>query len=133
QGKNLFTPTGQIILKGNFGEKATYDIVPDAILKESNRVARATPSAEINCDTSASSRLCQSNVSLLVSGFFIGKYDLQAKVQFSENGTPIIGTTYFIALPIKLGGMVLVLLLIGGGMLWKRSKVVETKGDITSQ
>ncbi len=109
EGKNFVQTGGRIVLKGNFGEKATYDILPLNILADSQRVLAATPSAEVDCEGHRAV-YCQRPVSLLVSGFFIGKYNLSADINFGE-GTPIItASTTFLAIPIKfLLGLLLIL------------------------
>ncbi len=100
EGKNFVQSAGKIVLKGNFGEKATYDLLPLNILAQSQRIMAATPSAEIDCEANKAI-YCQRPISLLLSGFFIGKYSLSATINFGE-GTPIISaSTTFLSLPIK--------------------------------
>ncbi|MDH7475892.1 MAG: hypothetical protein QHH09_00270 [Microgenomates group bacterium] len=99
QGKNLIKPVGQIVLKGNFGEKAIYEILPSNILAQSQRLIEATPSAFLN-QTKTSS--------LVLTGFFIGRYQLSASLNFGE-GTPYtFARVDFWAFPFKLflGGLV---------------------------
>ena len=112
EGKNFVQSGGKIVLKGNFDEKATYDIVPLNILADSQRIMAATPSAEVNCDGNKAI-YCQRPISLLLSGLFIGKYSLSADINFGE-GTPIIsGSTTFFALPIKfLFGLLAILAVV---------------------
>lgn len=120
EGKNFVQSGGSIVLKGNFGEKATYDIVPLNILADSQRVMAATPSAEVDCDGSKAV-YCQRPISLLLSGFFIGKYDLSTDINFGE-GTPIItASTSFLAIPIKflLG---LLVILVAARILVRKSR-----------
>lgn len=91
-GKNRIKPAGTITLQGNFGEKAAYDIVPQNILSESQRVITASSSATIER---------KENQSMVLSGFFIGSYKLSAQVNFGEGTTNIYGGTSFIALPFR--------------------------------
>jgi len=101
KGKNLIKPNGDIVLRGNFGEKAVYNIIPQSILSESQRQLSASPSAEINCDQGRKSFYCGKDSSLLISGFFMGKYDLSTTISFGEGTPNVYSTVGFIALPIK--------------------------------
>ena len=101
KGKNLIKPNGDIILRGNFGEKALYNVIPNSILAESQRQLSATPSALINCDQGRRPFYCNKDSTLLISGFFLGKYDLSTTLSFGEGAPNIYSTVAFIALPIK--------------------------------
>jgi len=89
-GKNMIKAEGEIVLNGNFGEKATYQIPAQNILAQSQRLVFATPSAEINQPTS-----------LVLSGFFLGKYKLAASLNIGESLTPLTASTSFVALPFR--------------------------------
>jgi len=102
QGRNLIKPEGEIILKGNFGEKAKFNLIPQNILSQSQRLIQATPSAEIDCSNLSKFRACQSPVSLTISGFFLGFYRLSTAVIFGENSPQISAATSFFAFPIKI-------------------------------
>ncbi len=91
KGKNLLKPQGEIVLKGNFGEKASFDIVAQNILAESQRLITATPSASLH-----------SSNSLVLSGFFVGRYLLSTTINFGEGTPNIFAQTSFIALPFKM-------------------------------
>lgn len=96
KGKNMIKPEGQITLKGSLGETARYEIIPKNILAESERMIEATPSAQIGED------------SLILSGFFFGKYNLSTQISFGENSPTIFGSTIFYAFPFKISiGIVL--------------------------
>jgi len=105
KGKNMIKPEGQITLKGNFGETAKYDIISKNILAESQRLIEATPSADL------SSRIYHPS-SLVLSGFFIGKYNLSTQISFGENSPTIFGATTFYAFPFKIMGGVLLAILV---------------------
>jgi len=111
QGKNLIKAEGEIILKGNFGEKAKFNLIPQNILSESQRLIKATPSAEINCNNFLNYKACKSPISLLISGFFLGFYQLSTTVFFGENSLQLSAKTSFFAFPIKIL-IVLILILI---------------------
>lgn len=89
-GKNMIKPEGEIVLMGNFGEKASYEILSENILAESQRQLTATGSADI-----------QKPVTLFLSGFFLGNYKLSTGISFGEGSPKIFASTSFIALPIK--------------------------------
>ncbi|MFH1827078.1 MAG: hypothetical protein ABH812_01430 [bacterium] len=111
KGKNLIKPNGDIVLRGNFGEKAVYNVISQSILSESQRQLSASPSAEINCDQGRKSFYCGKSASLLISGFFLGKYDLSTTLSFGEGAPNIYSTVEFIALPLKfLIGLVTIVL-----------------------
>ena len=113
KGKNMIKPEGRITLKGNFGETAKYDIISKNILAESQRLLEATPSAQIDCDDKRTDQACLIPASLLLSGFFIGKYNLSTQISFGENSPTIFGSTSFFAFPFKiLGGVLLAIIII---------------------
>lgn len=101
QGKNLIKPQGEINLVGNFGEKAKYKLLSQNILSQSQRLIQASPSAEINCDQK-NEKLCQRTFSLIIPGFFAGKYRLSTSLNFGEGTPNLFAQTTFYALPIKL-------------------------------
>lgn len=113
KGKNMIKPEGQITLKGNFGETAKYDIISKNILAESQRLLEATPSAQIDCDDNRrTEQKCLLPISLLLSGFFIGKYNLSTQISFGENSPTIFGSTSFFAFPFKITAGILIAIFI---------------------
>ncbi len=112
KGKNIIKPEGQITLKGNFGETAKYDIISKNILAESQRLLEATPSAQIDCDDQRREQACLFPTSLILSGFFIGKYNLSTQISFGENSPTIFGSTTFYAFPFKITAGILIAILI---------------------
>lgn len=102
KGKNMIRPEGQINLKGNFGEIAKFDIISKNILAESERLMEATPSARIDNDNKNT---------LVLSGFFIGRYNLSTQIKFGENSPTIFGSTVFYAFPFKITGGILLALI----------------------
>ena len=101
KGKNMIKPNGDIILKGNFGEKATFNIIPQNIISESQRQITASTSAEINCDVQKKPFYCLHPSSFIISGFFLGKYSLSTTINFGEGSPNVSATVEFVALPIK--------------------------------
>ena len=101
-GKNLIKPNGNIVLRGNFGEKAEYEIIGQNILAESQRQLAASPSAMVDCEENEKKAVyCQKSTSLVLSGFFVGLYKLSASLTFGENSPRIFSSASFIALPFK--------------------------------
>jgi len=101
-GKNSIKPQGEVVLRGNFGERATYTIVPANILAQSQRQIRAQPSAIINCDSQYNlSYYCRSPASLTLAGFFVGRYTLSTSVSFGEGTPNLFATVSFIAIPFR--------------------------------
>lgn len=111
-GKNFVKSSGNITLRGNFGETAQYAILDQNILSESQRILTATPSAQIDTRQPAS---------LILSGFFVGNYKLSTVVNFGEGTPNLYASTSFIALPFKIiGGLILTILVIGV-LLYRKS------------
>jgi len=87
KGKNLIKPRGEIALKGSLWQSKKFLILPQTVLAESQRL--------IKIDS-------QPDKSLLLSGFFLGSYQLAATVSYGEGTPTLYASTTFIALPIKL-------------------------------
>ncbi len=113
-GANLIKPEGKILLTGNFGEKAEYAVLSENILSQSTRLIHATPSA-----------LMQKKDSLILKGFFVGKYTLSTSVNFGEGMENITATTTFYGIPFKLIGATLIALIVGITIIKKYSKEEE--------
>lgn len=92
QGGNLIKPQGSIVLRGNFGEQAIFSIVPKNILAHSERYLSASPSAEI---------VLNKPTTLILKGFFVGKYNLTSEMSFGEGTPNLFASTSFVALPFK--------------------------------
>lgn len=106
QGKNLIKPNGDVTLTGNFGEKAVYDILQQNILAQSKRLLIATPSAQLT-------RPLPEPATLVLSGFFLGRYKLSTQMNFGEGAPNIYGQTTFFAFPIKFFIGFLVVVAVG--------------------
>ena len=101
RGRNVITPQGTILLRGNFGEGATFQIVPQNILANSQRYITASPSAELLCDEKRPEAMCKTPLTLLLKGFFVGNYKISANMSFGEGTPNLFAATAFIALPFK--------------------------------
>ena len=108
----MIRPEGQIILKGPFGDTAKYDVISKNVLAESQRLVEATPSAGINCENDHKNQLCLTRPSLILSGFFIGKYSLSTQIDFGENSLKVFSSTSFYAFPFKIIAVALITILI---------------------
>lgn len=105
EGKNVIKPDGDITLKGNFDEQASYSLLSQNILAGSKRVLNATPSAELRTPINEP-------VTLVLSGFFLGKYQLSTNISFGEGAPNIFSQASFVALPIKfIAGFIIAILL----------------------
>lgn len=105
-GRNLVKPQGTIVLRGNFGEEAEFNIIPQNILAQSSRMIQASPSATLT-------KHIQTPASLRLSGFFVGKYSLTAAVDFGISEEKQTETIIFYALPFKLLAAFAVALILG--------------------
>lgn len=101
-GRNLIQPQGEIVLRGNFGEKAKYEILSQNVLAHSQRLLVAQPTTEVDCEDYPKASFCLRPITLLLSGFFIGRYQLSTTIYFGENSANLYASTSFIALPLKL-------------------------------
>lgn len=95
-GKNYIKPEGVLNLKGSLGENADFSVLPQNILSQSSRRINATPSAQV------SSLDGSEPASLLLSGFFFGKYTLTAHLSFGPNTGSHTSLVTFYAFPFKL-------------------------------
>lgn len=93
KGKNKITPNGKISLFGNFKEKTDFEIIPKNILSQSQRIVEASPSPNIQL---------KNPYSLILDGFFIGRYTLSTEVGFGENSPRLFASTSFFAFPWKM-------------------------------
>ena len=112
RGRNLVKPSGTITLRGNFGELAQYNVLEQNILSQSQRIVTATPSSQLNCNNPRYQKFCSIPTSLMLSGFFLGNYNLSATVNFGEGTPNLYASTSFIAIPFKfLFGLIVALLI----------------------
>lgn len=112
KGSHLLKGQGEIKLRGNFGEQSRYPLLPTNILAESQRILSASNSAKLNCDDSAST-FCENNNTLVLSGFYIGKYSLATNLNFGDNTPNLYAATYFYAFPFKFTAGLLVIVAVG--------------------
>ncbi len=112
-GANMIKPQGSLKLRGSFGEEATYALVSQNILKKSSRLIQASQSATIQPE--AVSR----DSSVMLRGFFVGKYTLTADVNFGDISESKSATFVFYAIPYKLIGAFLIVLILSGYALKK--------------
>lgn len=96
-GTNLIKPQGTLELEGSFGQKATFPLVAQNILKKSSRLIQASQSANVSRTSDD-----QRDTSLSLKGFFVGRYTIRAVVNFGDNTANDTATFVFYALPYKL-------------------------------
>jgi len=89
KGKNMIKPQGEIILSGKIGEKSKYEILPQNVLAESQRLLTTKELMKTRYS------------SLELSGFFIGSYKISTTINFGENSPNIYASTSFVALPFR--------------------------------
>lgn len=95
-GKNYIKPEGVLNLKGSLGENADFSLLPQNILSQSSRRIQATPSAQLSADADTEP------ASLFLSGFFVGKYTVTAKLSFGPNTGSHTAVATFYAFPFTL-------------------------------
>ncbi len=100
-GKNKLQAEGEITLLGGLGMKTVYQIPPQNILAQSQRMVFASPSADL-----------EKPASLILSGFFLGKHTLRATINIGEGLNPINASVSFVAIPFRfLVGLALAILM----------------------
>ncbi|MCL4374493.1 hypothetical protein M1523_01390 [Patescibacteria group bacterium] len=125
-GKNVIKPQGEIILRGNFGEKASYDVTPKNVLAQSQRILSATPTLTVDCQNQPTDPLCQTASSLVLAGFFVGQYNLSTTLNFGESTPNLYAATTFIAVPFRLLLAVGVVILISLVIIRRSKKEKQT-------
>lgn len=110
-GRNVIKPDVVISVKG-WNSYQKFTLKPENILANSQRLI-IDPSCAPNCSNS---------YSLLLHGFFIGKYSVTASVRNSPESNEITSTTTFTALPFKTTGFVVILALILFFLFHKRKR-----------
>jgi len=107
RGINKIVPSGNISLRNVFGQSANYQLIGKNILSSSQRLIEATPSPSNSLHLNR-----KMPVSLIIPGFFVGPYHLQATVSFGENSPTLFAKTSFIAVPFKLIMAIFILIAI---------------------
>ena len=122
-GENYLKPHGEIVLRGNFGETSKYEYLPKNILAHSKRLTQAQTSFVPDCtNKKRSEKMCLSPSTLIINGFFIGKYQLSTTVSFGVDSPNLYANTDFYAIPIKFIIGIFVVIIISV-MIVKKVKV----------
>ena len=124
-GENYLKPQGEIVLRGNFGETSKYEYVPKNILAHSKRLTQAQPSFIPDCAGKTKEKMCLTPSTLIINGFFIGKYQLSTTVSFGVNSPNLYANTDFYAIPIKFIIGIFVVIIISV-IIVKKVKVEKT-------
>lgn len=101
KGKNHIAPTGSINLVGNLKESAQYKIVPQSVLAQSQRRLIVDEENQKNLPLPHT---------LVLDGFFLGKYRLSTAINLSQDTGSLFATTEFYALPFKLAFAIIVMI-----------------------
>lgn len=96
-GSNVFSPTGKISVKSQFGPMAEYPILTRNIYAQSPRLMLTKNSYERYCPEKDNCR----RFSHLLNGFLIGKYDLTASMNLGGDSSKSFKSVSFIAFPFK--------------------------------
>ncbi len=105
KGIHLIKPRGTISVRDSFGNKSSFELIPVSILRSSSRLIPAASAQP--CNNTA----CQSS-SLILSGFFIGKNQVDLNVNFGLGSAKIVSQATFYALPLKLILIVILILIL---------------------
>jgi hypothetical protein len=93
-GNYFVTPEAKISLRGPYGVNKSKKLLPQNILRNSERLL-------LRAELEECSR-CQTAVSAVLSGFYFGKYQLTADITFAGLNQKIFAESEFWALPVKL-------------------------------
>jgi len=108
-GKYFVAPEAKISLHGPYGINQSKKLLPQNILRNSERLL-LRPELE-ECER------CQTAVSAVFSGFYFGKYQLTADITFAGLNQKIFAESEFWALPVKLTRVFVGLFLLTGMLL----------------
>lgn len=100
-GKTYFHPNGTLTLTGPVG-KAAYQIVPEVIFPEQSKTLKTENISERDLNIST----------LTISGFFIGKYDLNLDLTLDESTIKIHQKHTIYALPWKMLLIIISLIIV---------------------
>ena len=123
QGRNMIKPNGEIAIKGGFGEKTSFALLPENVLAQSQRVIHATPSAELNCG-GEDKKICAQNYSVTIPGFWLGRYTLNVDMNFGEGTKDLKDSIVIYAIPFKLT-LAIILCSILGYIIYKRYQKIN--------
>lgn len=114
-GNFLFVPRATLRLKGPFGVEATKKLLPVNVLRNSERL--------LTLDQPEKCSRCDRPVSAVFNGFYLGKYLVSAEVEFEGGNQKITAQNEFLAFPISLT-LILILVLLGliVVLIWLRVK-----------
>lgn len=98
-GKTYFRPNGKITLNGPIG-KGSFPIIPKIIFAGQTKKIFAEKNSKLGQKT------------LSLSGFFLGKYNLEVNFKLDQEGETISATKTFYAVPYKAGEVILSIMIL---------------------
>jgi len=98
-GRSLFKPMGTITTTGWFGQKYPLNLLPENILTKSIR--------KIGCENDKETKICR-----LKAKFLLGPYSAKVEFGLDKISNDYAAQVNFIALPIKLFGVVFFIIII---------------------
>jgi len=98
-GRSLFKPMGTITTTGWFGQKYPLNLLPENILTKSIR--------KIGCENDEETKICR-----LKAKFLLGPYSAKVEFGLDKISNDYAAQVNFIALPIKLFGVVFFIIII---------------------
>lgn len=120
EGNNYTVMGGTIGVTGMFGERLSYDLIPLTILRGSERTAKTNQENIPECSTQNPRSYC-STVSMILQGFFIGRYQINASVYLNDQTQLMYASTDFYAVPFKMIiGLIISLVIVW--IIFKRMK-----------
>jgi hypothetical protein len=99
QGKNVVYAGGAITVRGSLGEKVIYPLESHNILSHSGRLMVT--------------KLSKDEFSIVLKGFFIGRYSVSAAVTLADDTVQLSRSTKFFAFPFKIISVAILGSLIG--------------------
>jgi len=111
-GRNFVTTQGSVTISG-WNQKQKYNLQEATVLSGTQRLL---------IDGSTCKSDCSKTYSLILKGFFIGKYTVTASVSSQRGERAVTAQTTFVAFPFKLIGL---LFLMALAFLWLRKNLVK--------
>lgn len=88
KGRNVLSAGGTLSIRGSLGESASYQLKDQNILAGSERLM--------------TTKLAENDSTLILKGFFIGRYGVSASVTLADGTVQLNKSTSFFAFPFKI-------------------------------
>ena len=129
RGNNKITPNGKISLRGTLKHYADFNVIPKNILSSSQRLLETESTSNQSSASASIDNDGNQPVTLILSGFFVGKYSLSSEINFGENSPTVYASTSFIAIPFRIIGGLIVIIFITIFLTKKFSSNDDTDDD----